>query len=81
MTERYRCEECDEISNADEIDVVVDPRREDNSWSVCPHCRAADHFARVCADPDCTKFATIGTPTPDGYKWLCYEHGSPFLKS
>ena len=29
-----------------------------------------------CEDPACRKWASCGTPTPDGYKRLCYDHYS-----
>jgi len=27
-----------------------------------------------CEAPGCTKQRSSGMPTPDGYRWLCYEH-------
>lgn len=28
-----------------------------------------------CEHPGCARWSTCGTPTPDGYKRLCSEHG------
>lgn len=28
----------------------------------------------ACERPGCNTWATCGTPTPDGYKRLCYDH-------
>lgn len=33
-----------------------------------------------CERNGCHEEATCGTPTPDGYKRLCWEHGKEFFK-
>jgi rubredoxin len=79
--QRYRCDDCGLISVEADIDKVQDPKpRSTQVWWVCPHCRAADKFGYACNEPGCAKWATIGTPTPDGYQHFCGQHGQPFLK-
>lgn len=80
--QRYRCEDCDTIVTEDEV--VKVPTTKPGSkvvWWVCPHCDTAEGLARICDESDCAELATIGTPTPDGYKQLCRQHGQPFLKA
>jgi len=34
----------------------------------------ADILAPRCDEPDCTERATCGTPSPNGYRWVCRKH-------
>ena len=34
-----------------------------------------------CEHDGCHKWATCGTPTPEGYKRLCSDHGLPYFRS
>jgi hypothetical protein len=46
----------------------------------CPaECETSLEQSR-CQIDGCKNPATIGTPTEDGYKWLCSAHGQPYLK-
>jgi len=35
----------------------------------------------ACEAEGCTDWATCGTPTPDGYKWLCGTHFQEVARS
>jgi hypothetical protein len=72
--ETWRCTECKWLGPASAIKVVQDPDEADNAWSICPECRMAENFDIVCADTECQKIGSCGTPSKDGYKFTCFEH-------
>lgn len=73
MTEnRWRCTECDWRG----YKLLVAPNPFDTEQSICgcPNCKDVGQFVSACMVDDCKQDASCGTPTPDGYKWLCSTH-------
>lgn len=74
--ERWRCVECDTVMNTGAIIQFPDPEEEGNSWAICPNCRSAESFERLCDEPECPNTASCGTPVQDERRYVhtCYEH-------
>lgn len=59
-----------------------EPLKADNPFSpgsiitACPDCLEIEQLRVVCEIDACTKEATCGTPTDDGYIRCCGEHYS-----
>jgi len=72
---RWQCQDCDWIGGDDELDIVADPKPGSRrAWTVCPACRAAEHFTNLCDEPGCNREATCGWPSPAGYRRTCGQH-------
>jgi hypothetical protein len=68
---KWRCRECEWIG--DSPDIVRDPKLgSDMEWQVCPDCRSAECFDKLC--DSCERTASSGTPVPGGYRWTCHWH-------
>jgi hypothetical protein len=75
---RWICKNCDWVGT-----VLLDaphPFIEGVRIAGCPDCKEVDGLQSACAADDCKREASCGTPTPDGYKHFCYDHGKTFFK-
>jgi hypothetical protein len=71
----WECKECGWRGNDSEIVQFADPEMPGNSWRICPNCRNAECFDNMCDEPaGCRRIASVGWPSPDGYRRTCYEH-------
>jgi len=70
----FRCTECATETPRDDLIKFPDPEMAENYWTICPFCREAEQFERMCDAFNCDQTSSCGTPTPDGYRITCYEH-------
>jgi hypothetical protein len=57
-----------------------DPFNKGDELTACPKCREQS-LVSACDEPGCNKEAGMGTQTPEGYRWTCYEHRPKDLKA
>lgn len=75
LMSRWVCTECEYIGALSTFDTVRDPKDENNWWTICPNCRAADQITDVCDEPGCERRATCGWPGKNGgYRRTCFDH-------
>lgn len=77
QTERVKCDQCGEIMRATKMLVARNPFAHDENINGCPKCYSIDSFVPVCDETDCTRDATCGFPTADGYRQTCGDHYRP----
>lgn len=68
------CNQCAWIGDNSEVLTAPNPFEQESSISGCPECKTIDDFHTLCDREGCWETASSGTPTEDGYKWLCYKH-------
>lgn len=74
---KVRCENhrCGWRGDDDETLVAKNPFEPDYLVSACPRCKVLlTTCVDVCEEPDCWEPATMGTPSPSGYKRHCHKH-------
>ena len=73
---RWRCNECNVDLRESQIIAFPDPEDSQNFWSICPNCRCAEGFTRLCDEPGCAREASCGTPVKDERRYVntCHEH-------
>lgn len=69
-----RCDECDTITHTSDLLHAPNPFDAEDIVAGCPFCKSIDCFRPVCDAADCHRYASSGTPTPDGYRWTCHKH-------
>jgi hypothetical protein len=69
------CEDfrCGWVGLQSEALTAPDPFNEGCELIACPKCREQTLNA-ACDEEGCKDFGTMGTPTPEGYRWTCFEH-------
>jgi hypothetical protein len=79
MTTRWKCTECETISNSKDLLTAKNPFEPE--WEIvgCPKCKSAQCFVEACDEPECKLDASCGFPTEAGYRRTCYDH-SEFKK-
>lgn len=40
----------------------------------CPGCKDIHTLTEACDEPGCWRDASVGTPTPTGYRRTCFTH-------
>lgn len=74
----FRCENCNHrMSDRDILQVSVPhPKRPEERvpLSQCPECGECERFTNMCDEPDCTRVAGCGWPSPEGYRNTCFPH-------
>lgn len=71
---KWLCSECSEVGTDESVLKAPNPFDPDDEICGCPSCKAVNSLTRACDEPGCAREGTCGGPTPDGYKWHCYEH-------
>ena len=71
---KFICTQCDFICDESELLQAANPFKSDDTVYGCPRCFGIDAAVAACDAPDCTRQASCGTPTPDGYRHTCSEH-------
>jgi hypothetical protein len=73
MSDRWLCEECRHVCDADDILRAPNPFDPEDTLHFCPDCKQPNQLTRTCWK--CDKPASSGTPTKThGYVWACHEH-------
>lgn len=54
------------------------PFHEGAMMHACPKCKESSYHI-ACMHEGCWEPYVMGTPTPDGYKFLCHEHGKDLI--
>lgn len=74
---RCKCENrrCGWVGKATEALRAPSPFDPTDILNGCPRCKGVDTLRTVCDENGCDRFATCGSPTPDGYRQTCFEHG------
>ena len=73
MIDKWFCRECQFVGMEQEFDKVKDPRG-DETWTICPKCRAPDRVTSACDEPGCNEEGACGFPTDAGYRRTCFAH-------
>ena len=71
---KWKCEECDTITDEDKILIADSPFDPANIITGCPVCRSVNSLQAACDEYGCKKLATCGFPTAEGYRVTCGEH-------
>lgn len=71
---RWRCCECGDICDDAVLLTAPSPFDPDRTISGCPHCLEAETLEAACDVKGCWMRGSVGTPTPQGYRWTCHEH-------
>lgn len=71
---RWRCTECDEIFNEDQMLHAPNPFDTEQTINGCPMCKEANQIEIACDVPGCRRPWGCGTPTAEGYRLTCGEH-------
>ena len=74
---RVRCSTCAEVYPAADLLRAQSPFDESDTVEGCPKCLSVFSDAdmiMLCQHEDCTRAYSVGRPTPDGYRHLCYFH-------
>lgn len=77
MPDRYVCAECGWHGDQPaRVSLTLDlGQGEEVSLVVCPQCRGIEStLSRACDEPGCAREASMGTPTPTGYRSTCWDH-------
>jgi hypothetical protein len=65
---------CNWIGDSSETLKAPNPFNPNDELSACPKCKEMGVIQPACDEPGCGQFASFGTPTPSGYRWVCHEH-------
>jgi hypothetical protein len=72
---RWRCQECGDICRWDEMLTAPNPFDADAGPIYgCRRCKCIDSFVGVCDEAGCSREASCGAPSDDGYRRTCWEH-------
>lgn len=71
---RLQCRECRAVLALADLMVSPHPFRRGETVEGCPRCREILDAVRLCDEGDCREEATCGTPTGQGYRWMCGPH-------
>ena len=71
---KWKCEECDTITDEDKILIAESPFDPANMITGCPFCRSVNSLQAACDEYGCEKLASCGFPTAEGYRVTCGEH-------
>lgn len=71
---KVKCLECSFICDDSELLSADNPFMVSDVVNGCPSCFSVDKAEAACDEPDCTRPANCGTPTPDGYRHTCSAH-------
>ncbi|MEY4376120.1 MAG: hypothetical protein RJB26_670 [Pseudomonadota bacterium] len=71
---RWICKSCDWIGNGAEVLRAPSPFDAAETIVGCPKCKAVEDMAQACDEPGCTRQATCGFQTKQGYRQTCGEH-------
>ncbi len=71
---RYRCVNCDVISNESALLTAPNPFDATEIITGCPVCKSVDALVPVCDEPGCIKDVSCGWPSPAGYRHTCGTH-------
>ena len=80
MTNRWKCEECEEIFDKADLLTAPNPFASNDIIFGCPNCKSVNSFTNVCDEPGCFRNATCGFPTSMGYRRTCGDHYKPEAK-
>jgi hypothetical protein len=74
---RWRCEDCDVISDDSALLHAPNPFSRGDEIAGCPHCRSVPEFTEICDEPGCNEAASCGFPVaPSGYRRTCFNHST-----
>lgn len=82
MKNKFQCRLCDKIIFNFPAEKLAAPHPFIEGAEIfgCPHCQQCEEgFTALCDSDDCINPVSGGTPTPEGYKFLCYKHLSKYL--
>jgi len=79
MKDKLQCRICDKILFSDERLEAQHPFISEDKVFGCPHCKDLEGFIVLCEIDGCDSPVSGGTPTEDGYKYLCYQHLQKYL--
>ena len=80
MDYKMQCLLCDAVFLKSERLVAAHPFIEGENIFGCPRCQQCEEgFVSICECEGCTNPVSGGTPTPEGYKSLCYKHLRKYL--
>lgn len=71
---KWKCEECDTITDEDKILIADSPFDPANIIMGCPFCKSVNSLQVACDVYGCEKLASCGFPTAEGYRVTCGEH-------
>ncbi len=70
---KFICVECKHRLIEGDMLIGLNPFKDEEIFG-CPKCKAINNFEKVCDHIDCWEYVSTGTPTSDGYKFLCGAH-------
>ncbi len=76
MNDKMICDNhrCKWVGKESELLTAPDPFSPGDRLYACPKCKKQDRIFLGCDHKDCRLPATVGTPTPNGYRQTCYKH-------
>jgi len=74
MNKKVACKECGWNGTSDEWLEATNPFDPEDEIIGCPECKEINTMKALCATDGCLNYATCGTQTTKGYKWLCGNH-------
>ena len=68
------CNEC--LCQTDSKSILTAPNPFDKNDEImgCPKCKCVNNMRTACDEPGCWEEDTLGIPTEDGYRRVCYLH-------
>lgn len=79
MTDKAICDACDWQGTTDQILCAANPFNQGEMIHGCPTCKTVEAFKEACDYEGCWAQTSIGTPTDNGYKRFCSQHGLPYI--
>lgn len=73
---KWRCNQCYEIFQENKFLIAKNPFLDDDSILGCPNCKSVNDFEAICDEQGCSKVVCCVSPTRQGYRRTCHEHGS-----
>jgi hypothetical protein len=75
-----KCRECEWIGETTQLLQAENPFELGDTLYGCPKCRSVNCFIRLCDEQGCTRDASCGWPSEEGYRQTCGKHWKEFAK-